>query len=265
MTLRLLRSLFIAMALTASGAVPVMAQADKPLVVFAAASLKNALDAIAADWRASDGTEVKVSYAASSALAKQIAGGAPADLFISADIPWMDDVGGKGMIAPGTRRNLLGNTLVMVAGPDWKGEAITISAGFPLGDLLESGRLAVADTSAVPAGKYAKAALQSLGVWPSVEGKLAQAENVRAALALVARGEAPLGIVYGSDARAEAKVRVVGVFPEGSHPPVIYPAAVLSESSHPKARDFLDYLGGTSAKARFEAEGFTVIAKELAN
>lgn len=266
MALRSLRSLFIALALTASGAVPVMAQADgKSLVVFAAASLKNALDAIAADWRASDGTEVKVSYAASSALAKQIAGGAPADLFISADIPWMDDVGGKGMIAPGTRRNLLGNTLVMVAGPDWKGEAITISAGFPLGDLLESGRLAVADTSAVPAGKYAKAALQSLGVWPSVEGKLAQAENVRAALALVARGEAPLGIVYGSDARAEAKVRVVGVFPEGSHPPVIYPAAVLSESSHPKARGFLDYLGGTSAKERFEAEGFTVIAKELAN
>ncbi|GGE53497.1 molybdate ABC transporter substrate-binding protein [Agaricicola taiwanensis] len=258
--------LALAFAVLAAALLPSSAfSEEKPLVIFAAASLKNALDHAATDWTKATGHQVSVSYAGSSALAKQIDQGAPADIFISADIPWMDDVDGKGLVAKGTRLNLLGNRLVLVAAPGYDGKPVDITQGFPLGRMLGDGRLAMADVEAVPAGRYGKAALTSLGVWADVEPKLAQAENVRAALALVARGEAPFGIVYATDARAEPEVKVIGAFPAGSHPAIIYPAAVLSSSSHEQARAFLDYLGGGEARTRFEDEGFTVLAKDEAS
>jgi molybdate transport system substrate-binding protein len=232
---------------------------NAPVVVFAAASLKNALDEIAAGWTAKSGVEVKVSYAASPALAKQIEEGAPADLFISADLDWMDYVDKKNLVKAGTRGNLLGNSIVLVASPDWTKGAVKIEPNFPLVDLLGSGRLAMAGVASVPAGKYGKAALEKLGVWNSVANKLAEAENVRAALALVARGEAPLGIVYRTDAAAEPSVKIVGTFPEDSHPPIVYPAAVLANSKNAKAEDFLGYLASPEARVIFGKHGFTVL------
>ena len=181
--------------------------------VFAAASLKNAIDEIAASWKASTGKEAVASYAASSALAKQIIEGAPADIFVSADISWMDAVAEKNLIVTDSRKNLLGNTLVLVATAG-SGKKIELKSGADIAGILGDDKLAVADVKAVPAGKYAKAALETLGLWQSVEKNLAMSENVRAALALVARGEAPLGIVYGSDAKSESKVEIAGVFPQ---------------------------------------------------
>lgn len=248
----------------AAATITVSAQ-EKPLLVFAAASMKNALDAAAADWTATSGVDVSVSYAASSALARQVEQGAPADLFISADTAWMDHLVERELIALDTRRNLFGNFLVLVAGPDGKADPVTIAPGFPLAQLLGEGRLAMADVSAVPAGRYGRAALTSLGIWPDVERSIAQAENVRAALALVARGEAPYGIVYATDARAEPSVKVIGTFPAGSHPAVIYPAAVTSNSQHPKARAFLQHLSGPRAARHFEDEGFIVLTSAKAD
>ena len=215
-----------------------------PVLVFAAASLKTALDAIMAQWRAETGRAVAASYAASSALARQIAQGAPAHLLISADLEWMDYVADKGAIRKETRVNLLGNALVLVGKPG--APSIEIKPGFDLASRLDGGRLAVGEVSSVPAGRYAKAALQSLGAWQSVESKLAQAENVRAALLLVARGEAPLGIVYRSDAVAEKAVEIQGAFPADSHPPIVYPAA-LTTLAHDDAARFLGHI--RSAKA----------------
>jgi molybdate transport system substrate-binding protein len=231
------------------------AQADDVLV-FAAASLKNALDdAIAADGAAD---HIKVSYAASSALAKQIEAGAPADIFISADLDWMDYVQKKNLIQVDTRRNLFGNELVIVA-PQSSGLKIDVKPGFPLAKLLGDGRLSVADPASVPAGKYGKAALEKLDVWSSVEGKLARAENVRAALLLVSRGEAPLGIVYATDAAADKGVKIVGVFPEDTHPPIVYPIALAASSKNPAAANFLKFLESAKAKPYFEKQGFTII------
>ncbi len=230
-----------------------------PVVVFAAASLKGALDGIAAGWTAKSGVEVKTSYAASSALAKQIEGGAPADLFISADLDWMDYIEKKNLVQAGTRGNLLGNAIVLVAPKDWTKGDVKIELNFPLADLLGNGRLAIANVAAVPAGKYAKAALEKIGVWNSVANKVAEAENVRAALALVARGEAPLGIVYSTDAAAEPGVKIVGTFPEDSHPPIVYPAALLVNSKGTRVEEFLRYLAGPEAKAVFEKNGFIVL------
>jgi len=232
-----------------------------PVVVFAAASLKNALDEIAAGWTAKSGVAVKTSYAASSALAKQIEEGAPADLFIAADLDWMDYVEKKNLVKVGTRDNLLGNSIVLVAAKDWTKGAIKIEPSFPLESLLGDGRLAMANIAAVPAGKYGKAALDKLGVWNSVANKLAEAENVRAALALVARGEAPLGIVYRTDAAAEPGVKIVGTFPEDSHPPIVYPLALLMNSKTAYAEEFLRYLAGPEARAAFEKNGFSVLAR----
>jgi molybdate transport system substrate-binding protein len=233
---------------------------SESVVVFAAASLKNALDEIATGWTAKSGVTVKTSYAASSALAKQIEEGAPADLFISADLDWMDYVEKKNLLKAGTRGNLLGNSIVLVAPKDWTKGDVKIEPNFPLANLLGDGRLAMAAIASVPAGKYGKASLEKLGVWNSVASKVAETENVRAALALVARGEAPLGIVYRTDAAAEPGVKIVGTFPDDSHPPIVYPAATLTSSKNAKAEDFLRYLAGPEAKAIFERNGFKVLA-----
>lgn len=235
----------------------VQAQAQD-VVVFAAASLKTALDAVAKDWAAQTGDKAAISYAASSALAKQIESGAPADLFVSADLDWMDYLAERQLIDPATRANLLGNRLVLVAtGPN--AAPIAIAPNFDLAGALGGGRLAVGEVTSVPAGRYAKAALTALGVWPSVAGSLAQADNVRAALVLVSRGEAPLGIVYATDAKADPGVSVVGVFAQDSHPPIVYPIALTAASTNPHAKDFLAYIRSPAAAAVFEAQGFTVL------
>ncbi|WGF89643.1 molybdate ABC transporter substrate-binding protein [Marinivivus vitaminiproducens] len=235
----------------------VKAQAADTLV-FAAASMKNALDELSTQWSQETGKKATVSYAASSALARQIESGAPADIFISADLDWMDYVEGKNLIQPDSRVTLLGNRIVLVAPSAYEGE-VEIGPDFPLAELLGDGRLAIGGVDSVPAGKYGKAALESLGVWTSVQDKLAQGENVRAALALVSRGEAPFGIVYQTDAAADPGVRVVGTFPEDSHPPILYPAALLAESSNSDAASFLDYLKSPEAVPAFERQGFTVL------
>ena len=236
-----------------------------PVVVFAAASLKTALDEIAAGWTAKSGTEIKTSYAASSALAKQIEEGAPADLFISADLDWMDYVEKKNLVRAGTRGNLLGNSLVLAAAKDWTKGDIKIEPNFPLAGLLGNERLAITNVAAAPAGKYGKAALEKLGVWNSVANKLAETETVRVALALVVRGEAPLGLVYRTDAAAEPNVKIVGTFPEDSHPPIIYPAALLVNSKGARAEEFLRFLAGPEARAAFERNGFIVLARRSSN
>lgn len=227
------------------------AQAQAPVLVFAAASMREALDEVAA--RAP--VRTIASYASSSVLAKQIAAGAPAQVFISADLAWMDYLEQRNAIRKDSRRNLLGNRLVLIA-PAGSAVQTNIETGFPLARLLGNGRLALGDPGHVPAGKYARAALESLGVWDSVLGRLAPAENVRAALALVARGESPLGVVYATDAAAEAKVRVVGAFAEGSHAPIVYPAALTAKATGP-AGAFLDFLGAPAARRIFERHGFT--------
>ena len=228
------------------------------VLVFAAASLKNALDAIGDDWRQDTGKHATISYAASSTLAKQIESGAPADLFISADRDWMDFLGQSKLIDPKSRVDLLGNRLVLIAPAD-SAVQVTIAPGFLLAALLGDGRLAMADPQAVPAGRYGKAALVALGMWPAVAGRIAAAENVRAALLLVARGEAPLGIVYQTDAIAEPGVRIVATFPSETHPPIIYPMALTAASTNPDAPTLAAYLRGPAARARFEAQGFTVL------
>jgi molybdate transport system substrate-binding protein len=200
------------------------------------------------------------SYAASSALAKQIEAGAPADLFFSADLDWMDYVEKKNLIDVASRHTLLGNTLVLIAPKD-STVSLTIAKDFPLLEALgPDGKLAMASVDSVPAGKYGKAALTHLGVWDEVAPRVAQAENVRAALAYVAKGEAPLGIVYGTDARSEPAVRVVGTFPAESHPEILYPVALLA-SAKPEARKFLDFLLSSEAAPAFEAQGFSIEGK----
>ena len=235
---------------------------DRDVVIFAGASLKNALDEIATDWSArSGGRKVVVSYAASPALAKQIEGGAPADIFASADLDWMDYLARKGLIQPDTRVNLLGNQLVLIAPRDSTAK-VEMGSKLDLASALGDGRLAIANVDSVPAGKYGKAALRRLGTWDGVKDRLAQAENVRAALLLVARCEAPLGIVYRTDATSEPKVKVVAALPEESHPPIIYPIAITKSSTSPTARSFFDFLRGGAAKAAFEKQGFTVLNKQ---
>ena len=225
----------------------------QPPVVFAAASLKNALDEVAALSPA----KPVVSYGASSALAKQIEAGAPAQVFISADLDWADYLEARKLLRAGTRRNILGNRLVLVA-PAGSTVTTEIRPGFPLAQLLGSGRLATADPAHVPAGKYTKDALEKLGVWSSVAGRLAATENVRVALALVARGEAPLGTVYATDAAAETKVRVVARFPDGLHPPITYPAALTASApASGPAAEFLAHLSSPAARKVFEKHGFT--------
>jgi molybdate transport system substrate-binding protein len=226
-------------------------------VVFAAASLKEALDAAAAAWSRQGHPRPVISYAASSALARQIEQGAPADLFVAADEDWMDWLDARRQLRAGTRTRLLGNRLVLIAPATAAGPALRIAPGFALaGSLGEGGRLALGDVAAVPAGRYAKAALESLGVWTSVASRLAQTENVRVALTLVARGEAPLGIVYATDARAEPRVRVVDTFPAATHPAIVYPAAIVAGARSARAQPFLDFLRSPAGLAVFDAFGF---------
>ena len=235
---------------------PVRAQ-SADVIVFAAASLKTALDAVAADFNHATGRRVAISYAASSALARQIEQGAPADLFISADLDWMDYLQSRGLIRPGTRRSLLGNRIVLIA-PMNDAKPIDLRPG-EISRRLGNGRLATGAVQSVPAGRYGKAALESLGLWAEVSGRLAEAENVRAALIFVSRGEAPLGIVYETDAKADPKVTVVARFPAASHPPIIYPAAMIASSKSAEAQTFLDALRSRPSAETFAREGFTVL------
>ncbi|SFA80843.1 molybdate transport system substrate-binding protein [Rhizobium sp. NFR07] len=240
-----------------AGAIGPVAAQEK-VTVFAAASMKNALDAANKAWSDEAGKETTVSYAASSALAKQIEAGAPADVFISADLDWMKYVSDKKLVKEDTKSNWLGNRIVLVAPKD-NAKPVDIKAGFDLVGLLNGGKLAMGAPDSVPAGKYGKAALEKLGTWASVEKSVAGAESVRAALALVSRGEAPYGIVYATDAAADPGVAVVGTFPEDTHPPIIYPIAVLSESKSADAGAYVDYLKSAKAAPFFEAQGFTVL------
>lgn len=230
--------------------------ARKPPLVLAAASLQESLTAAAKAWASRGHPQPVVSFAASSALARQVEAGARADLFISADEEWMDELQKKGLLRPGSRVSFLGNRLVLIA-PLSSRVNLPIRSGFPLVQALGSGRLAIADPAAVPAGKYAKAALMSLGIWASVEPKLAPAENVRAALAFVERAEAPLGIVYETDAIASKKVRIVGRFPENSHPAISYPVASIRSSTNPEAEAFRRFLVSAAGKSVFRRFGFS--------
>ncbi|HET7765418.1 MAG TPA: molybdate ABC transporter substrate-binding protein [Burkholderiales bacterium] len=230
------------------------ARAAETVTVFAAASLKDALDENAKAYQAQSGDRVAVAYAASSALARQIEAGAPADIFISADLDWMDYVERRHLVKADTRRNLLRNRLVLIAPADSKA-SVDIGPRFPLAKLLGNGRLAMANPDAVPAGKYGKASLEALGVWRDVQAKVASAENVRAALVLVSRGEAPFGIVYRTDAAVEPKVRVVGLFPENTHPPIVYPMA-MTATSKAAAANFVSWLNRPEARAIFAKYGF---------
>ncbi|WP_275785286.1 molybdate ABC transporter substrate-binding protein [Pararhizobium gei] len=245
---------------TLNSARPVSA-AEK-VIVFAAASLKNALDAVNAEWRKESGKEATVSYAASSALARQIESGAPADVFLSADLAWMDYLAARKRIKNDSRANLLGNRIVLVTGKT-NAPAVDIRQGFNLKGLLGDEKLAMGAVDSVPAGKYGKAALEKLGVWSSVEKNVAGSENVRAALLLVSRGEAPYGIVYQTDAAADKGVTIAGTFPRDSHPPIVYPVALTIGSKNPDALAYLDFIRSPKAAALFEAHGFLVIKQAV--
>jgi molybdate transport system substrate-binding protein len=231
------------------------------LTIFAAASLKEALDEVARDFSAETGHSVTVSYAGSSTLARQIALGAPADLFLSASPEWMDQVQNTGHIDAASRFDLLGNRLVLIAGTKSALGPVTLEAGLDLPALLDGGRLAMALTEAVPAGIYGKAALTSLGLWESVAPSVAETDNVRAALALVALEAAPLGIVYATDVRAEPRVKTVGNFPAESHPEITFPAAATAAARQPQTDAFLDYLRRDAAHDVFRANGFRIRAE----
>jgi molybdate transport system substrate-binding protein len=233
---------------------------DKTLVVFAAASMKNALDDIDTAFTAKTGVKVSASYAASSTLAKQIEQGAPADIFVSADTDWMDYAIGKKNINEATRVNLLGNSIVLIAPKDSKIDDVAIGPDFDLAKLAGDGKIATGDVKAVPVGKYAKAALEKLGAWQAAEPKFAMAESVRAALTLVARGEAVLGIVYSTDAKVEPGVKIVGTFPADSHPPIIYPVAATA-TAKPEANDYISFLRSQAAKTVLEKYGFVYLIR----
>ena len=255
---RLIRQMVGALALAGGVAISGAARADD-LLVFAAASLKTALDQVATDWRERTGKTVTISYAGSSSLARQIEQGAPAQVFISASVDWMDYLDKAGLIRSGTRVDLLSNSLVLI-GHGSAAEKIELDADTDLAGLLGNEHLAMALVESVPAGVYGKAALTSLGLWDQVAAKVAQSDNVRAALALVSSGEAPYGIVYATDALADDNVSVVATFPPATHAPIVYPAAVVSTSMHPDAVMFLDGLSSPEATAVFTSHGFTTIS-----
>lgn len=233
---------------------------DSHITVFAAASLKDALDDVNKNYTDKTGVKVTASYAASSSLMKQIEQGAPADVFVSADLDWMDYGSQKKVIRDETRVNLLGNRLVLIAPKESALANIAIGPGLDLAKLVGDGRVATGEVTSVPVGKYAKAALEKLGSWSAVASKMAMTDSVRAALVLVARGESPLGIVYETDANIEPRVKIVGIFPEDSHPPVIYPVAA-TVTAKPEAIPYLEYLRSGGAKAVFEKYGFTFLVQ----
>jgi molybdate transport system substrate-binding protein len=252
------RAAIASLAALAAGGAMARTPDDRVATVFAAASLQTALDAVIAAFRRETGRAVRVSYASSSALARQIEQAAPADIFISADTDWMDWAEARGLIRKDSRVSLFSTHLVLVEPAALPPTALTIAPGFPLAAALGDGRIATGAPDFVPAGRYARAALTSLGVWENVSARIAGADNVRAALALVARGEARFGIVYATDARAEPRVRVVGAFAAGSHPPIVYPAALVVRAGAGWPV-FFDYLRSPAAAAIFVAEGFTVL------
>jgi molybdate transport system substrate-binding protein len=231
--------------------------AQQPVTVFAAASLQNALDEAGKAFTAKTNTPVRFSFAATSALARQLEQAAPADLFASADLEWMDWALQRNLVKKETRVDLLGNKLVVVAPKDGPASVALTRDG--LKAALGGGRLAMGEVNAVPAGKYGKAALEKLGLWSEVSNQLAQVDNVRAALLLVSRKEAPLGVVYETDAKADANVKVVATFPADSHAPIVYPFAVTANSTHAGAAAFLAFLASAEAKPIFEKQGFTVL------
>jgi molybdate transport system substrate-binding protein len=233
---------------------PALAQ-DKSLTVFAAASMKNALDDIDAAYIAKTGVRIVASYAASSALARQIEQGAPADVFVSADTDWMDYAIARKTISEPTRVNLLGNAIVLIAPKDSRIDNVAVGPGFDLARLAADGKIVTGDVKAVPVGKYAKAALQKLGAWDAAAPKFAFAESVRAALTLVARGEAVLGIVYSTDAKVEPGVKIVGTFPTDSHPPIVY-AVAATTTAKAEAAGYLAFLRSSAAKTILEKYGF---------
>jgi molybdate transport system substrate-binding protein len=257
MTFLTRRATLLALALSTALALPGFASAAE-ITVFAASSLKTALDVIAADWEKSTGTKVVISYESSAKLAKQIQEGAPADIFISASKQWMDTLSDAKLIKPGSRKTILGNTLILVAA-DKAAAKVDLVKGVDLAKLVGDSKLAMGLVDSVPAGQYGKEALTNLGAWDAVAPKVAQADNVRAALKLVDSGEAAYGIVYASDAISDDKVTVVGTFPEDSHKPIIYPAAVTATSTAPEAQAFLDDLSTDAAGAVFTAQGFIVL------
>jgi molybdate transport system substrate-binding protein len=223
--------------------------------VFAAASMKTALDQMGAAWAAKSGNSIVSTYSSSATLAKQIAQAAPADIFISADLAWMDDLASKNLIRPESRKNLTGNTLVLIATQGAKLDPRLEN----LAETLGLDKLALGDVKSVPAGKYAKAAIESLGLWSKVEPQVVMQDNVRSALALVARGEAKLGIVYASDAKSEPKVEVLATFPESTHAKILYPAAIVATSKNQSAQNFIDFMGSKAGQAIFSANGFTLL------
>lgn len=227
------------------------------VTVFAAASLKEALDDQARIFEAATGNKVRISYAGSNALARQIEAGAPADVFVSADLDWMDYTEQRHLLKAGTRISLLRNALVLIA-PSTSNSTLRIAPNFPLAQALRGGRLAIANPDSVPAGKYGKNALEYLGVWAAVRDRLAQGENVRAALTFVSRSEVPFGIVYKTDAIADSAVRIVDMFPADCHPPIVYPAAIVASSTSPAASPFLDYLQTAAAAKVWEKYGFAM-------
>lgn len=254
---RAVLTLVSALTLVAATGLGELARASD-VTVFAAASLRNALDDAVKRYAAKTGRKVVVSYAASSALARQIEAGAPADIFLSADLDWMDELEKQGLIDPASRQTLLGNTLVLVAPKD-STVSLPMEKNLKLLEALgPEGKLAMANVESVPAGRYGKLALISLGVWDEVAPRVAQADNVRAALSFVAKGEAPLGIVYATDAKAEPEVRVVGAFPAESHPDILYPVALVAHA-RPEAGDFLTFLLSPEAAPAFAAQGFSIV------
>jgi len=259
--LRFTRWIAAAALVVAGSPLPIASSQDASLLVFAAASMKNTLDDADAAFTKQSGVKVVASYDASSALMRQIEGGAPADIFVSADLKWMDYGSQKMLIKDDTRVNLLGNKLVLIAPKDSKINNVTIGPGFDLAKLAGDGKVATGDVKAVPVGIYAQAALQKLGAWDAVEPKMAMTANVRAALVLVARGEAALGIVYSTDAQVEPGVKVVGVFPEDSHDPIIYPVAATATTTNPAVAQYLSFLRSSAAKAIFEHYGFSFLIK----
>jgi molybdate transport system substrate-binding protein len=255
-----LAGILLSLAILCGSAVPPASAEEKSLTVFAAASMKNALDDIDAAYTARTGVKIAASYAASSVLAKQIDQGAPADIFVSADTDWMDYAAGRKTVNEATRTNLLGNGIVLIAPKDSSIGNVTIGPGFDLAKLAGDGKIATGDVSSVPAGKYAKAALEKLGAWQAAAPKFAMAESVRAALILVARGEAVLGIVYATDARVEPGVKIIGTFPADSHPAIIYPVAATTSAAS-GAATYLAFLHSSAAKTIFEKYGFTFLVR----
>jgi molybdate transport system substrate-binding protein len=254
------RRALLALAFSVLLAAEVACAAAADVVVFAASSLQDALNDVATRYKMVTGKSVAISYGASSTLAQQIEQAAPADIFFSADVDWMNELDRKHLIEADRRALLLGNQIVLVAPKAATTANISLAKGADLAALLgKDGRLAMANVDSVPAGKYGKAALDALGIWPSVSARVVQTDNVRAALAFVTRGEAPLGIVYTTDANAEPGVKVIGTFPADSHPPIAYPVARVAGSRNPDAKAFYDFLKSDAAKPAFLKQGFTVL------